>query len=705
MKRHKVFSFSENPGDSAMGQQAPAVTSQAMRIHGDNVLDAPLAFLDEMEKLPELPGPVNGLEAALIDPTATMLCELLAMTDGNEAIISSPEPPVTTAAVAVKKAASRVNKPRKKSSKPVGMDTKAARKHEIEFLRTQVQQLEGELSRLHECAAPPNEPTLWEDIAKRQRNVRKRLEVENTRLRMLYEGQLKVARGLVRLLHRGYTETASEWGNIKRRRLIDACADSEEIFRSIRRSMSDRPVAIDEWMEESGIARTYDSFDDQRVRCGADNAIFLEMLLCRRFPFPFEATVEAVWKNLCADHVELENGVYSAVERSDTHLLARSKMGMKMQRLESSLEFYVVGQRVNQNDRVVVTTGFRSFTSSKTFGGEQECLEEAGYIVIERDPSSPLGSTILRSCKRSWPQLNESEEPTLWEDIAKRQRDVKQQAEVENMKLRELYEGQLKVARGLMRLLHKGQNDLSLQLGNVKRERIIEAYESADEIFRSVSASLAARPNTMDEWMHENGLAGRHDRYDDARVRCGPKNDFFLEVMLCRRLPFSFEATVEAVWNTFSADHIETNNVVYGAVERSDKHHLVQSKVGMKLRRLDAVTELYAVGRRSNETNRMMMTAESRSITSCASFRGKRECLDEVTYLVVERDLSRPQPSTVVRSCKRSWPQLAESDGEDVSRSKLELLADMLIDVCNGNCRAMFQQIENSLLLSSQARQ
>ncbi|TMW59766.1 hypothetical protein Poli38472_004835 [Pythium oligandrum] len=289
-----------------------------MRFHGESVLDASLAFLDEIDELPDLPDMANHLEAALIDPTEMMLNELLGLANADEGNARIPDPSATTIVMSVKEETGKPIKTRKKGSKPIGMGTKAARKQEIEFLRTQVQELEGELSRLQKGLVPSTEPTLWERIAKRQRDVRKQHEAENTELRVLYQGQLKVARGLVRLLHRGQADMSSAWGNVKRRRIIEADEHSGQIFQSIR-SLVARLVPVDKWMEESGFARIYDTFDDARVCCGPENDIFLEILLCRRFPFPFEATVEAVWNHLCAATIELETAVYGAVERSDMH--------------------------------------------------------------------------------------------------------------------------------------------------------------------------------------------------------------------------------------------------------------------------------------------------------------------------------------------------------------------------------------------------
>ncbi|TMW59770.1 hypothetical protein Poli38472_004839 [Pythium oligandrum] len=235
----------------------PAPPPEEMRVNGETVLDAPLAFLDELDKLPEIPDAVHERAA----PTEELLGELLDLTDpDDQACVCLSDPPSTPATEPVSSGSA---KPRKKGSRPHRMDATAIRRQQIEHLRSQVEELEGELSRLQQCVVPTTMITPWEEIAKRQRDAKKRVEAENARLRAVYQGQLKVVRGLMTMLHKGQDDMISEWGSINRSRITETFESSEAIFRTIRDSLGARPNnTVDEWMQESGLAYLSDRFDD-----------------------------------------------------------------------------------------------------------------------------------------------------------------------------------------------------------------------------------------------------------------------------------------------------------------------------------------------------------------------------------------------------------------------------------------------------------
>lgn len=90
-------------------------------------------------------------------------------------------------------------------------------KEEIDMLRSLVKDLELQLQQLQQHAAAPctAKPevesgaegtmtcaSLWERTAQRQKDERLRAEVENTKLRMMLEGQLRTAQSLDKLLHK-----------------------------------------------------------------------------------------------------------------------------------------------------------------------------------------------------------------------------------------------------------------------------------------------------------------------------------------------------------------------------------------------------------------------------------------------------------------------------------------------------------------------
>ncbi|GLE03664.1 hypothetical protein PINS_up012566 [Pythium insidiosum] len=99
----------------------------------------------------------------------------------------------------------------------VASTSRQRQKAELEYLRTQVQELEQQLAALKRDASPGDTASspsssgsspssvivsAWERIARNQMSAKQKAEAENLKLRALLEGQLKVARGLEKLLRK-----------------------------------------------------------------------------------------------------------------------------------------------------------------------------------------------------------------------------------------------------------------------------------------------------------------------------------------------------------------------------------------------------------------------------------------------------------------------------------------------------------------------
>lgn len=99
--------------------------------------------------------------------------------------------------------------------KPRPIKTYQRQKLEIESLRTQSSQLSAELQRLQQASRNAQDwqrvrgrdaetplARLWESIAERQLEDRKRAELENLKLRLALQSQLRVAQSLEKLLRK-----------------------------------------------------------------------------------------------------------------------------------------------------------------------------------------------------------------------------------------------------------------------------------------------------------------------------------------------------------------------------------------------------------------------------------------------------------------------------------------------------------------------
>lgn len=96
--------------------------------------------------------------------------------------------------------------------------------------------------------------------------------------------------------------------------------------------------------------------------------------------------------------------------------------------------------------------------SSKKISRPASCSSIVTAGIIKPLPSSAASRRVFDS---SVPLLRGRIQPSgsIWEDVAVRQYAERQKAELENIRLRTLLEGQIKVAKGLERLLNKRSNN------------------------------------------------------------------------------------------------------------------------------------------------------------------------------------------------------------------------------------------------------
>lgn len=198
----------------------------------DDLLAAALSFVDEALLQPltcESEGTTDVLDVqnAIVLSTATASCDASAEDAGSSANDSNSK---TT-----------------RRKRPSGFDpnrARAERKVELVHLRQQVQEMEAKLAELNGATSDgahavtlravsasrvsDSAPAVWEAIAFRQRTQRQESEKENIRLRFVLEEQLKVARGLEKLLKkRMSSEVRSTLKHISVSLLMLLCAGSD----------------------------------------------------------------------------------------------------------------------------------------------------------------------------------------------------------------------------------------------------------------------------------------------------------------------------------------------------------------------------------------------------------------------------------------------------------------------------------------------
>ncbi|TMW59765.1 hypothetical protein Poli38472_004834 [Pythium oligandrum] len=300
------------------------------------------------------------------------------------------------------------------------------------------------------------------------------------------------------------------------------------------------------------------------------------------------------------------------------------------------------------------------------------------------------------------PAVREEGDAEAWKGMAERQRIAKQRAEVENTKLREALEDQLKIAQSLEKLLWKRMSAAPKEWGNVKPKNVFMPLENSDSVFQAISQSLASHPVPVDALWRECGLDQVHSNFKEVKSGCTEAEDLFLETTTCRGVPFPLQATANAVWHAVNATHWELHNESSGDAPTFGHEGRLHFTVDRTVRRSTVSVNMYSISQRKDEQDRVVFTWESRAFLTSAAFRDKNVRLKERGCMVIERDPAKPETSSLIKSCLRSWPEIEESTP---SNRQFEFVVDLMLGSYHDNMQTMYELVENKLLDDARAQQ
>ncbi|TMW59761.1 hypothetical protein Poli38472_004830 [Pythium oligandrum] len=276
---------------------------------------------------------------------------------------------------------------------------------------------------------------------------------------------------------------------------------------------------------------------------------------------------------------------------------------------------------------------------------------------------------------------------SLWEEIVKRQRDARGRVEVENAKLREMLQVQKTVARSLRKMIR--QHSL---MAMPERMTPKQPQVNVDAIFQAIRASMATRPFAADDMIQAFGLDQYAGNCNDVKVRLGCLDYYF-----CREIPFPYEATVLALRKCMNGMRMELGDGVNDAVLQTETVNSPQFSLALDANRVGLAAEIFVVGQRETQVDRMVISLESRVYMSGALLRGRRVCLREQACLVIESASLDGSPSTLVKSGTRCWPGM-DDESLQVSQKQFDSLSQGLIHSCRENVETMTQKVENILM-------
>lgn len=320
-----------------------------------------------------------------------------------------------------------------------------------------------------------------------------------------------------------------------------------------------------------------------------------------------------------------------------------------------------------------------------------------------------------------------------WERIAKHQLMEKQKAEMKNLKLREMLESQIKVARSLEKVLKKRPNAMVshvitrlLPLLDIRSTRTV-LQDSLDVLEADTADSWSKRLRSFDSnedslyesllsktdavYAELDSVCARHrsmqldEEMNDSHVHLSNRNQLYMEVTSSKIVPFGLQATSRAVWRCLSLNRVKLADGAYYRVDSTSDS--VAAKAVMKLRISDslALMRMRFVMKKFEEDDRIVLACVSASESE-----GPRDVLHGLRMMervwVVIRPVNGPEgggPSTIVQLCMRMTPSIS-SDNSDPDRLDQQqdehtgTLTDLILSALHRNLGWLFQTVENILM-------
>uniref|UniRef100_H3GNN4 M96 mating-specific protein family n=1 Tax=Phytophthora ramorum TaxID=164328 RepID=H3GNN4_PHYRM len=164
--------------------------------------------------------------------------------------------------------------------------------------------------------------------------------------------------------------------------------------------------------------------------------------------------------------------------------------------------------------------------------------------------------------------------PTVWKEVACRQRRRREKAERENVRLKLILDNQIKMARGLESLLQKRAKQQVVECSSLSQTnkskysqgRTLDFRADVND-FKDLLAHLDRAYREVDTVFASNGLATMESTHRDARMREGA-DCMYLDIYANKVMPFGMRATAQAVWDHFKGAEKHRGNMYEGKVAK-----------------------------------------------------------------------------------------------------------------------------------------
>ncbi|OWZ05670.1 M96 mating-specific protein [Phytophthora megakarya] len=295
----------------------------------------------------------------------------------------------------------------------------------------------------------------------------------------------------------------------------------------------------------------------------------------------------------------------------------------------------------------------------------------------------------------------------VWERMAQHQKEEKSKAEMENLRLKGLIQEQLKISKGLEKLLRKrckssmssgSDAETSAAVLGVKRPRTSDTEETA--VFASLASGLEARLAEMETVFDKGGLTRDKQELQETQMILDERRGPVMEVKDAKILPFDVQSCASAIWECLEAESEAT--VVGGTT--SDTLCFKNSVPLRQHRAPDAELIVRCVIRRvvDEATGRVVLVWES--VAECpnrlphvsATAKGV-EIRDCGWGLLEPLRTATGEHSSILQLCSYLMPQLCGVSAEQ-SRQHTHGLAELVAPCYRGLWNKRQRTVENMLM-------
>uniref|UniRef100_H3HCC2 M96 mating-specific protein family n=1 Tax=Phytophthora ramorum TaxID=164328 RepID=H3HCC2_PHYRM len=258
-------------------------------------------------------------------------------------------------------------------------------------------------------------PAVWKEMASHQLEQRLKSERENRQLKLVLEGQIKIAKSLEKLLQARATTNAiasclGEGQRLKRMHGSAPNRSDANIFKELMAGIDSAYREVDTVFHDNGLDTKESSFNDATMHEGADG-VYMKIFASKVLPFDVAATGNAAWRYFSRSlehmpfrflyHKDLQN-----VETTDDTIIESFGMELHAKGTQADYRVKQIVRRYVEESRVVIV--WRSYIDPMSFAGgpvHGAEFQEKGYLVVRRPRAMSSRCALLQTCYLISPAL------------------------------------------------------------------------------------------------------------------------------------------------------------------------------------------------------------------------------------------------------------------------------------------------------------